>query len=126
MTEGITTRGPLFDGVAATELRRYCREAEGHIAEKAHSELRSEFHAHFKHPTGYYESHVIVRDGMGGRVVTDQGVVYGHWLEGDGSRNFPHTRFRGYASFRRVTQRIKGQAHEIAVRVLQPYLRRIG
>jgi hypothetical protein len=124
--DGFSTHGPLFDGRAEVELRRYCDEAEKHIAEKAHGELRKEFHEHFKHPTGYYESHVIVRDEPGGHVVTDQGVVYGPWLEGTGSRNFPRTRFKGYANFRRVTARINAQAKDIAERVLLPYLRRIG
>jgi hypothetical protein len=40
-------------------------------------------------------------DGVLGVVISDRGVVYGPWLEGTGSRN-QTTRFKGYASFRRV------------------------
>jgi hypothetical protein len=33
--------------------------------------------------------------------------VYGPWLEGVGSRNFPVTRFRGYHAFRVAAQELK-------------------
>lgn len=122
----ISTHGPLFDGSAEVDIGRYCRSVERDIADEALGELRTEFHEHFKHPTGYYESHVHVTPELGEHVVNDSGVVYGPWLEGTGSRNFPRTRFRGYANFRRVTQRMQAKAIEIAERAMPELLRRIG
>jgi hypothetical protein len=42
-----------------------------------------------QHPTGYYQSKITVERAGTGYRVTDQGVVYGPWLEGTGSRNAP-------------------------------------
>jgi len=51
--------------------------------------------------------------------IHDSGVVYGPWLEGTSSRN-QTTRFKGYASFRRVKQWLeKG----IASRVMKKHVK---
>ncbi|MGV9803926.1 hypothetical protein ACWDTP_38425, partial [Mycobacterium sp. NPDC003449] len=57
--------------------------------------------------------------------VNDGGVVYGPWLEGTGSRNAPVTRFRGYATFRRVKAMIDRRAPGIAQRLLRRYIGRM-
>lgn len=118
--------GPLFDGRAEVELQRYCDDAEKDIADHAHEELGVAFAETFRHPTGYYESHVRVTSSMGHHEVTDGGVVYGPWLEGTGSRNFPKTRFKGYSNFRRVAAKVQGEALEIAERTFARYRGRIG
>lgn len=111
--------GPIFDGRAQRAAHGYCEELEDDLADQAVDELHKEFDLHFKHPTGYYKSQVKVRYGSGEKVVDDGGVVYGPWLEGVGSRNFPATRFRGYASFRRVFQRIDKRSKAYAERLLR-------
>jgi hypothetical protein len=45
-------------------------------------------------------------------VYTD--IIYGYWLEGIGSRNFPKTRFRGYRMWRETTQQIQAEAADLA------------
>lgn len=50
----------------------------------------------------------------------DTGIIYGYWLEGIGSRNFPKTRFRGYRMWRDATQQIQAEADKIA----QPHIDR--
>ena len=58
--------------------------------------------------------------------VNDAGIIYGWWLEGIGSRNFPVTRFRGYFSFKRAAATLRVQAPKIAERLLrQRYLERL-
>jgi glucan biosynthesis protein len=119
--------GPVFDGRAARAGRDYAEALEEDLADQVVTELHKEFDIHFKHPTGYYKSQVKVRNGSGEKEIHDGGVVYGPWLEGVGSRNFPTTRFRGYASFRRVFQRVDRRAKRYAERLLQArYLRRMN
>jgi hypothetical protein len=59
-------------------------------------------------------------------VVNDRGIVYGPWLEGVGSRNFPKTRFKGYASFRRAVHRVRGEVPRISQAVLRRHIGKMG
>ena len=67
--------------------------------------------------TGHYRRsiHAVASHRHG--LITDGGVVYGPWLEGVSSRN-DRTRFKGYASFRRVGQTLERDAR----RVLQAHV----
>lgn len=121
----VSKHGPLFDGRAAVAAHQYARAAEEEIAEVGVNLVRAELGRVLKHPTGYYASQIQTDRAGGGVVVTDGGVVYGPWLEGVGSRNFPKTRFRGYSTFRRIRVRLDRQAKDIAERVLPRYLRRM-
>lgn len=117
-------RGPVFDGRAPMLMRRYIREMEQEVAEYAHGLVHFHLAASLRNPTGYYQSHVQIRWRRGHPEVSDGGrIVYGPWLEGVGSRNFPETRFRGYATFRRVGQVVQRDAGRIGDRVWQ---RQIG
>jgi len=121
----VRAHGPVFDGRAQVAARAFARAASEEVAEVGRDLVLRELGRVLKHPTGYYESQIqIDRAGDGWRV-HDGGVVYGPWLEGEGSRNFPVTRFRGYHAFRRVRQRVDRQAKHIAERVLPKYLRRM-
>lgn len=51
-------------------------------------------------------------EGDDATVYTD--IIYGYWLEGIGSRNFPKTRFRGYRMWRETTQQIQSEAADLA------------
>lgn len=46
--------------------------------------------------------------------ITDNGAIYGPWLEGESSRN-ESTRFKGYSTFRRVTQWLEEEYMPIAL-----------
>jgi hypothetical protein len=58
--------------------------------------------------------------------VHDDGVIYGPWLEGTGSRNAPVTRFPGYGSFRRASQQLDREIGGIADRILTRRANEIG
>jgi hypothetical protein len=117
----MTKRGPLFDGKTAAALAAYSDEISLRIAEEGERMVRDRLHQVLQHPTGYYESRISVdRAGTGYRV-SDGGVVYGPWLEGTGSRNYPATSFRGYQTFRRVKPLVDRRAREIAVQLLARY-----
>ena len=53
------------------------------------------------------------------------GVIYGPWLEGTGSRNYPVTRFKGYRNWRRVTQMLEKAAKPIAEKSIREHLRAV-
>lgn len=119
------TRGPMFDGEAERLAAAMCSEIEQVIAQAGADLVKANLGQVIQHPTGYYESHIGVESDGAGDAVTDRGVVYGPWLEGTGSRNRT-TRFKGYATFRRSAQQLEGRAKELADRVAEKYVRRMG
>lgn len=119
-------RGPLFDGRLEEAIRRGCEDAADSIAQTGHDEVEAYLGTHLRHPTGYYESQVRVDRQQDDRVLTDGGVVYGPWLEGVGSRNFPRTRFRGYRTFRTVTQTLDREAGRMTEDTLSQHIREVG
>lgn len=121
-------RGPMFNGGARRAADDFVDDWEDESAEEALGLIRDSFHMHFKQPTGYYESHVRIKNANDGHpVVTDGGLIkYGPWLEGVGSRNAT-TRFKGYHSFRNAARIIELRAHGIGERLLdRRYLRRMN
>lgn len=117
----IEAHGPLFvPGLPEAAVRAGVREAEEDLAEKGAEMVRVNLDGVLKHPTGHYRSSVRAE----GDRVTDNGVVYGPWLEGVGSRNRT-TRFKGYFTFRRTTQELEARAGQIAEAALEPHLRRL-
>ncbi|MFD3802644.1 hypothetical protein ACFWTC_03225 [Streptomyces sp. NPDC058619] len=122
----IVTTGPLFDGRAATALAEYADDLREHLAEFAEEHALNLMGLAFKHPTGYYESQVMT-ERVSAEVsrVHDSGVVYGPWLEGVGSRNFPVTRFKGYQHWRQTKAVLAARAPEMAQRLLERYLPRV-
>lgn len=123
------TSGPLFNGQAERILDDFTDEAVWAITKVGRGDLGIHFITHFKHPTGYYESRV---EAVKGAVHTfmshihDNGVVYGPWLNGTGSRNFPVTRFKGYRSWPIVAAALQQKAVPIAESVLPPFLARLN
>ncbi len=96
-------------------------EAEHAGADWAHDKILDIYHADFRRPTGYYESHVYARNTSTGLEIGDGGYagpVYGPWLEGVGSRNVT-TRFRGYHAFRIVTSMLERKFADIAEHILE-------
>lgn len=96
--------GPLFDGRAEKAMEHAVDEAEQEIATLGAEHLRGDLGVPpFKNPTGWYRSHITPKRLGATWVVQDSGVIYGPWLAGTGSRNYPRTRFRGYNHWRRLT-----------------------
>lgn len=126
----VDTSGPIFNGTAQHHVSEFLREVVWEIAKEGRGDLGVRFIKVFKKPTGYYESHVeAVRPTPGPSPVArihDNGVIYGHWLEGTGSRNYPVTRFKGYASFRTVTQELQRKVAGIAARHLPVFIARMN
>ena len=121
----VDLRGPIFEGRAPQIVDAFCREVEEEVADHGVNLVHAELSHVLRNPTGYYESRIQTDRAVGDVAVTDGGVVYGPWLEGVGSRNHS-TRFKGYATFRRVAPRLEDASGGIAERVLHKYLGRLG
>jgi hypothetical protein len=116
-------RGPMFNGRTAAALHTYADEVGYKVATFAEDQVQTRLAQVLQHPTGYYQSKVTVARQGTGYVVWDQGVVYGPWLEGTGSRNAPATRFPGYQTFRRTKAIVDRKAPSIAYELLGRYKR---
>lgn len=113
--------GPIFDFRARRAFADMREELEEEAAEWALDHIKDTYHRRFKHPTGYYESNVRIKNDSGGHEVWDggwAGPVYGPWLEGVGSRNNT-TRFKGYHAFREAAQALDQHIDEIGDRLFR-------
>ncbi|MEV7470269.1 hypothetical protein AB0O20_27750 [Streptomyces kronopolitis] len=127
MAVDIVVRGPLFDGRAARAIQQATDDARDGIAEFAEEHVLALTGQYFRHPTGYYESQVTTtRVAADVAMVHDQGVVYGPWLEGVGSRNAPVTRFAGYSHWRTTKDLVRARGPEIAERAVRRHLPEMG
>lgn len=115
-------RGPLFNGRANAAMNRAREDMDRDIANAMRDHIRKEVIIVPKNPTGRYRRHIkAVKMGRAWEV-TDSGIIYGRWLEGTSDRNRT-SRFKGYAFFRRATQRFRGAAGAIAQRVVARHIR---
>jgi hypothetical protein len=119
----IRVEGPLFDGRAARAMQAAADDAREAIAEFAEEHALSLMGATFRNPTGYYESNVqTTRVSADTSLVHDNGVVYGPWLEGVGSRNRPRPGFPGYHHWRQTKGLVAARGPMIADRAVQRHL----
>lgn len=103
----VTLRGPTLEGYANEILKGQTAGLTLELAQYTKFEVLMQLHKVLQHPTGYYESQIrYVRDSLDSYRVDDNGVIYGPWLEGTGSRNSPVTAFPGYHTFRIVKNRM--------------------
>ena len=122
----VNSNGPMFNGQAVRALGEYQDQVDYAVANEAENLVLSHLAGSIKKRTPYYETRVgVERSSRGGYEVTDHGVIYGPWLEGTGSRNYPVTRFRGYRAFSRARALIQQRAPGIARRLLSRYTRRM-
>lgn len=122
---GITVvkTGPFFDGRAAKKLDEACDEISRRVAVLGAATIRAELSNVLRVETPYYRLQNEARkEAPATWKIWDRGVIYGPWLEGVGSRNFPKTRFKGYATYRRKFQEIDRRAGTIADYTLREYM----
>lgn len=106
--------GPTVTGTAPALLNLAMAGAVAEVADYTKFEVLSQLDKVLVNPTGYYESRVTSEPrGPLTYSVNDSDVVYGPWLEGVGSRNFPVTRFEGYHTFRIVRNRMAQKSRAV-------------
>jgi hypothetical protein len=116
--------GPLLDGRAPGIIDAARQQGQDAVAIEAFNRVHARLHQVLRFPTGNYERHVVTDLARTESRVTDSGIIYGHWLEGTGSRNRT-TRFKGYFTFRTVTKEIQADAGRIAEDAMAPKLREL-
>jgi hypothetical protein len=125
-TVKVKISGPFLDGRTETELARFRDDVLKTIARDAESTLRGLAARNFKtHPSGRWESELATTRRENSMVLQNP-VIYNAWLEGEGSRNFPKTRFRGYRIWRKTYQLVKASAQSVADEKLKKYADRAG
>lgn len=117
-----TVLGPFFAAGADHIVDAGVKEMEKRLAASAHWRLQLKMHGYFRRPTPYYWTRTIDKPRADYHVVTDQGVIYGPWLEGTSDRNRT-TRFKGYFHFRQTTQEMS--TRRIYTLVTDPVVRDI-
>lgn len=121
----INVSGPIFDGRASAAAAEFAEQVKKDVASQGYSDVMSNLNSSIRHPTPYYETQVTTSRHGDALVINDRGIIYGPWLEGVGSRNRT-TRFKGYFSFRRGAQKLRGEVKGLADRLLrEKYLRRM-
>ena len=115
----VTVSGPITDGRALRAADRMLTTILTDVAQDVEDEVHAALGDFLQNPTGFYESRIRISTVGVDRSVHDSGVVYGPWLAGVSSRN-QTSRFKGYAHWRRATQRAQAKV----VRTAQPGLRR--
>jgi hypothetical protein len=143
----VSLRGAIISGEAEEAAQRYARHMEDVLGDKAVTDIRAYLptqYMYLGHHGGTPESNpvpqnagaltasvVAERQSENEVMVLGDRVTYGAWIEGDTSlnmivyphrRNPPPRRFPGYHAFRLVAQLLQGQAEEIALAELPPYL----
>lgn len=128
MATVVEVNGPFFDSRGHAAVDAMCDTITYEVAREGQAIVLARLATSIKVRTPYYETKIKLSDaGLFAQDVTDDGVIYGPWLEGVGSRNFPRTRFRGYSAFRNATQYLNaGVAEVIANRVAIPFVARMG
>ncbi|TMC47636.1 MAG: hypothetical protein E6J20_19405 [Chloroflexi bacterium] len=125
----VSTRGPLFTGVAEAELAATVTAVQREIAEYAEYQWQMNMTASFQHPSDppRYQSHVNVHPRGSDLVVDDgypgSGLLYGPWLEGVGSRNAT-SRFKGYFALRRAASSVAQKTAAIAAPIISAFTRK--
>lgn len=124
-TVTVTYSGPFWDGSADRAVEDSLDDIEKEVAQQGVNDVKQHLDSVLKNPTGNYERHIVTERQRNDWAVTDSGIVYGPWLEGVGSRN-KSSRFKGYATFRKVRQQLDGKASDIGERVVSKNIRRMN
>jgi len=115
-------RGPLFDGRARRAANEYVTRLERNLAEEGRTILLGELDRVLKTQTPYYVTRIEVVDG---HKIWDNRVIYGPWLAGIGSRNYPVTKFRGYDHWIVTRDKLNARKQGIGERLLRRYTGRM-
>lgn len=109
--------GGVVDGSAPAKVKAAVEQMGEDVGQLVYNAVKMRLGQVLRNPSGYYESRVVTDVSADGVEISDGGVIYGPWLEGTGSRNAT-SRFKGYATFRKVSQDMEKKAVTEGERVL--------
>lgn len=115
-------RGPISSGQIYQHVDEYESDVARELAEETEDTWLSRLHGSLRHQTPHYTTQISKRQIAHNRwKVHDNGVVYGHWLEGTGSRNSPVTRFPGYHALEFTEGAMQARRSNIARKILRQH-----
>lgn len=117
--------GPYGRGDLSALASAMLADMQYAVAAAALSNVMTNLNRSIQHPTPYYETQINMAPVANDLVVNDRRIVYGPWLEGVSSRN-QSTRFKGYHSFRRAFEAVRGTAQAICERIVTQYAGRFN
>ena len=112
----------MFDGRARHAANDYVDNLERNLAEEGRTILLGELDRVLRTQTPYYATRIEV---INGNTVWDNRVVYGPWLAGIGSRNYPVTKFKGYDHWIVTRDKLNARKQGIGERLLRRYVGRM-
>lgn len=124
MSVEVTYKGPLFSEDPVKVVDDMIDRIETELGQVVVDQIKARLDSVLQHPTGYYKSNITATNAADSILVSDRGVVYGPWLEGISSRN-KTTKFKGYSTFRRVTQEVNAQVDKYAEPIVERELGRL-
>lgn len=111
--------GPISSGQIHKHVRDYEKDVAEALGEESEDTWLGFLDSRLRHQRPYYTTRITKRRVAWNRyLVHDNGVIYGHWLEGTGSRNAPVTIFPGYWSMRDTKAVMRTKRSAIAERIL--------
>lgn len=115
-------RGPISSGAIHRHVDEYEADVARELAEETEDTWLYTLNSRLRHQTPFYTTRIDKRQiGHNRWKVHDNGVVYGHWLEGTGSRNSPVTVFPGYHSLEHTEAVMRGRRGNIGRRILRQH-----
>lgn len=117
-----SSRGPIFDGRAQRAANQFVDQYERNLAETGRTVLLEQLDRVLQTQTPYYTTRIEVVDG---NKIWDSRVVYGPWLAGIGSRNYPVTKFKGYDHWTATRRILNERKRGIGERLLRRYTGRM-
>jgi hypothetical protein len=115
-------QGPISSGRMTRDAENYAHDVASALADSAKDTWLNNLNSRLRHQTPYYTTRIKKRELTPTRYkIHDSGVVYGHWLEGTGSRNAPVTIFPGYWSRRDAEAEMQRKRANIGRRILRRY-----
>lgn len=124
----VSLHGPVTEGYSDTIIDDYVDDMVWEVGAQGLANVNTVLNTSIQNPTPYYETQTTLNWGVfagaGANVIVhDRGIIYGPWLEGIGSRNFPKTSFKGYHAFEKGAIALNdGQALRVAEAVLTRYM----
>lgn len=119
----MTVQGGLFDGGWDSGLDELTVDLVGAVSDTVLEQWRANLNSSIKvNRQRYIGQTRVTRVDETRAVVNDDTSVYGPWLEGQGSRNAPVTRFEGYDSAREAAEKVSATVDEVGVPVVVKFV----
>lgn len=116
-------QGSLFDGGWEAGMTELVTDIVGAVGDTVLDTWRDNLNRNIRvNHQRYISTTRVTRVSDDKAVVNDGTSVYGPWLEGQGSRNYPVTRFRGYDSAREAAEKLSATADEVAAPVVVQFV----